>query len=159
MRAAKFLDIIKSFGGYLRVDNLAGYKEDYVLDDLGDNDFPTKAMLVSYVPTPDPVVYNVPAESETPIIINFEDSSIKIGSASPVSIGASLAAFAKNPEIKFEIITSSNNTTPKDPAAWIVNKEWASAYASLVELTLVPDTDTGLSGGVTLDNINIIIKP
>jgi len=47
MRNAKFLDIIKSLGGYLRVDNKAGYKETYTIDDLGDNDFITKGLVVS----------------------------------------------------------------------------------------------------------------
>jgi hypothetical protein len=147
----------------LRVAHSAptGYKQDYGLGELEDEDFITKKLLEENTPEiATPKVYNLPANSETPVIINFDDSTVKIGAASPVSIGFDLSDYQANPDIKFEIITSSLNTTPKDTAAWISNKEWFDiTYSSLVELTLQPDTDTGISGGLTLDNINIIIKP
>lgn len=162
MRTAKFIDIIKSFGGYLRVDNKAGYKEDYTLDDLGDNDFPTKLMLVSYVPTPDPIVYNLPAGSETPIVINFPASTIKIGAASAVAIGSLLPGYSANPDVKFKQVIDTENTKPIGNEGWITNEEWADdTYTSLVELTIVPDNieDPENPGSyITLDNINIIIK-
>lgn len=160
MRVAKFIDIIKSFGGYLRVDNKAGYKDDYELDDLGDNDFVTKQILVNN--EPEPLVafpYHLPANSETPVIINFVDGTIKIGTADPVDIGADLTVYQQSFDVKFKRIIDSENTVPIGNEGWITNEEWSDdTYTSLVELTLQPDTDSGLPGGLTLDNINIIIK-
>jgi hypothetical protein len=107
-----------------------------------------------------PVIYNLPANSETPVIIDFDNSTIKIGTASPVSIGADLTNYQSNPEVKFKLVIDSTNTKPIGNEGWISNEEWTdNTYTSLVALTLQPDTDTGLSGGLTLDNINIIIKP
>lgn len=161
MRVAKFIDIIKSFGGYLRVDNKAGYKEDYELDDLGDNDFITKQIFVNNAPEPVAAFpYNLPANSETPIIINFVDGTIKIGSASPVDIGTDLTVYQQCLDVKFDQIIDSLNTKPVGNEGWISNKKWTdNTYTIVEELTLQPDTDTGLPGGLTLDNINIIIKP
>lgn len=161
MRTAKFIDIIKSFSGYLRVDNRAGYKEDYEFEDLGDLDFITKKIFSETVPTLllAPYIYNIPAGSQTPIIFNFADDTVKFGAASPVELSYDLSTYRANPDIKFKLIIDANNSKPIGNEGWITNEEWSGgAYANLVELTLQPDTDTGLPGGLTLDNINVIIK-
>lgn len=161
MRVAKFIDIIKSYGDHLRIDNLAGYKDDYEFDDLGDNDLITKKIFSENVPSlsQPPLIYNLPAGSATPILINFVDSTIKFGGASEVPIGTLLTAFKANPTIKFKQVIDTENTKPIGNEGWITNEEWAdNTYTSLVELTLQPDTDTAAPGGLTLDNINIIIK-
>lgn len=162
MTTAKFLDIIKSFSGYLRVDNKAGYKDTYTFDDLGINDFVTKQVLADFIPVGiTPIVYNLPAGTETPIIINFADDTIKLGSASVVDIGFSLSNYRANPDIKFKLVIDDENSRPIGNEGWILNEEWdgEASYQTLVELTLQPDTDTGIEGGLTLDNLNIIIKP
>lgn len=109
----------------------------------------------------EPIIYNLPSGSETPVIINFSDSSIKIGSAVAVSIGYDLTNYRSNPDgIKFEIIGSEDElqTTPKDPGAWLKKTYTDNTYTELSLATITPDTDTGMEEGVTLDNINIIIK-
>lgn len=161
MRTAKILDIIKSFGGYLRIDNKAGYNETYTFSDLGDKDFVPKQVLADFIPVGiEPIVYNLPAGSETPIIIDFSANTIKIGSASAVAIGFDLSDYQSNPDIKFKLVIDSTNSRPVGNEGWITNEEWATAdtYATLTELTLQPDTDTGMEGGLTLDDLNIIIK-
>lgn len=160
MRTAKFIDIIKSFGDYLRIDNKAGYKEDYVLEDLGDKDFVSKQIMVDNTPElPDPIVYNLPDGSETPVIINFADNTIKIGSADAEAFPGDLTKYKFNPTVKFKLIVDDTNSVPIGNEGWITNEEWTNdSYAELIEIILQPDTDTGLPGGLTLDNINIIIK-
>lgn len=46
MKRAEIIDIIKaSDGGDIRVDSKAGYKENYTVDDIGDNQFLSKSMF------------------------------------------------------------------------------------------------------------------
>lgn len=142
--------------------NLAGLKTSIGLGGLGDLDWITKEIFLANIPTtlPSPIIYNLPAGSETPVIIDFSASTIKIGAASAVSIGSDLTNYRANPDIKFKLKIDATNSRPIGNEGWITNEEWAgsNAYASLLEVTLQPDTDTGLEGGLTLDDINIIIK-
>lgn len=51
MIIAKFIDIIKSASGRIRVDSLIGYKDTYALDDLGNKDFVPKELLGTLIKT------------------------------------------------------------------------------------------------------------
>lgn len=140
----------------------AGNKVGVALTAIDPNDYITRQQFNDNVPSPNfaPFIYNLPAGSQTPIIIDFNNNTIKIGAASPVAIGVNLTNYKENPGIRFEVITSAANTSPKPTDPWITNKQWFDiTYVLLVSVTLQPDTDTGLPGGLTLDNINIIIKP
>ena len=164
MKRIKLIDFLKSSGlDAIRSLSKAGYQAVYAITDLAGNDWITKDILLDAIVTfgiPNPFVYNIPANSQTPIIINFEDSTIKYGAGSPVFMSVDLLSYQQNPDIKFKQIIDSENTKPIGNEGWIANEEWTdNTYTSLVNLTLQPDTDTGLPGGLTIDNINIIIKP
>lgn len=142
--------------------SLLVYNEIPVTDDLLDADIPAWKNVKDIVENISltPFIYHLSAGTETPVIINFLFNTIKKGVASPVSIGGDLSNYQANPEVRFKIIIDSTNTKPIGNDGWITNEEWTdNTYTSLVALTLQPDTDTGVPGGVTLDNINIIIKP
>lgn len=142
--------------------SLLTYDELPIAVDLLDNDVPAWGNVTGLIDGvfPIPIVYNIPANSETPIIVDFLNSTIKIGSASPGYIGVDLTNYKSNPDVKFKLVIDSENTAPIGNDGWINNELWTDGtYTSLAILTIQPDTDTGLSGGLTLDNINIIIKP
>lgn len=127
--------------------------------DFADDDLPNWRAVKAFSNAP-PFPYNIPSGSQTPIIINFTDNTIKIGTAGPVDIGKVLTNYQNNPDINFDLVIDATNTKPIGSVGWITNKQWVNnSYASLVSITLQPDTDTGLPGGLTEDNINIIIKP
>lgn len=158
----EFIDKIKSTLAKFGFESLATYESVPVTADLVDGDIPSWKNVNDIIGSslPGPVVINIPANSQTPIVIDFTNSTIKIGSESAASVGADLAKYKDNPDLLFEAITSPNNTSPKPTEPWITNKQWSnSTYTILEVLTIQPDTDTGASGGLTLDDINIIIKP
>lgn len=140
----------------------AGNKVGVPITTIDPDDYITRQQFNDNLPAQkySPFTYNLPSGSQTPVIIDFDNSTIKIGAASPVAIGVNLTNYKENPGIRFEVITSATNTSPKPTEPWITNKHWFDiTYVLLVSVTLQPDTDTGLAGGLTLDNINIIIKP
>lgn len=142
--------------------SLLAYNQLPVTADLLDNDIPAWKNVNELINNVSliPFIYNLPANSQTPIIINFLFNTIKIGAASAISIGGDLSNYQSNPDVKFKIPGIGLNTKPTGNEGWITNEEWSdSTYTSLVELTLQPDTDTGMPGGLTMDNINIVIKP
>lgn len=142
--------------------SLLAYNQLPVTADLLDNDIPAWKNVNELIANISliPFIYNLPAGSATPIIINFLFNTIKIGAASAVSIGGDLSNYQSNPDVKFKLVIDSTNTKPIGNEGWITNEEWAdNTYTSLVALTINPDTDTGMPGGLTKDNINIIIKP
>lgn len=164
MNAIEILEVIQAITPQDKILLLSmlSYDTTPVTGDLVDNDIPAWKNVNELVGNvaPIPFVYNLPAGSQTPIILNFNNSTIKIGAASPVNIGTDLTKYKSNIDVVFSIIIDSINTKPTGNIGWITNEKWAdNSYISLVEITLQPDTDTGLPGGITLDNINIIIKP
>lgn len=112
-----------------------------------------------------PYVYNLPANSKTPIVINFNDSTIKFGTDAAIAIGTDLTAFqASQVNIMFKKIDGVDDTitTPYLGVA-VLAEQWAdNTYQSLVSISLLPETPSGTSGdsgtGLTIENINIIIK-
>jgi|ERR1700744_9112 len=164
MRATEIIEALQSTTpeDKLLLLSLLTYEDLPITDDLTDNDVPAWKNVEDIVGTISaaPFLFNLPSGSETPIVINFTDNTIKIGSASPIPIGEDMSNYQKNPDVKFTVIIDDTNTKPIGNEGWITNQEWADdTYISLVNLTIQPDTDTGVAGGLTLDNINIIIKP
>lgn len=142
----------------------AGNKTAVGMGSLLPEHYITKQMFVDNVPLtqPDPIIYHLPAASKTPVIIDFSASTIKLGTDAAISIGYDLSNYqGRGTSIDFEAILGVDTTSPKESAPWITNKKWSGSgtYTTLIAATLQPDTDTGVSGGLTLDNLNIIIKP
>lgn len=143
--------------------NLTGYKASKALGELGDKDFITKEILVAYTPAVvEPFVYNLPAGSKTPIIVDFDNNTIKFGTDAAIDIGTDLSVYQGSQDnVIFKLIDAVDDTItkPYNNVQVLVEQWFDNTYQSLTSISLLPDTDTGLSGGLTLDNINMIIKP
>jgi hypothetical protein len=138
------------------------YEEFYTGVDFADDDQPNVRAVKEWINAAAvPVfIYTLSPSTETPIIIDFDNNTIKKGSAAAVAIGTDLSVYQSNPDIKFKLIIDAFNSRPIGNDGWISNEKYSDgSYAVLSELTLQPDTDTGFPGGFTRDYINIIIKP
>lgn len=102
-----------------------------------------------------PKIINIPLATPVPILIDFAAHTIKFGAAAAVDLGYSLDNYRGIPTILYKKTVTSNTTDPLYQMQ-AVTEEWTdSSQTILSKLYAYPQND----GSVTLEEINIIIKP